>query len=270
LDEGLSEPPSVEDIIRFNEAIDQALAESVAFFSAQVERSRNLLLGMLGHDMRTPLQTIQMTAHLLGALNAGDQVSKSAQRLIASGVQIQDLVSDLVDFSRTQLGVGINVTRHPANLEALCADELDQIRAAHPGRRIELIVSGDSHGSWDGRRIQQVLSNLVVNALKYGVRDEAVRVSVSGGETDVRIEIRNAGTVTPTTTLNDLFQPLMRGTGEEAEAADSLGLGLYIVKEIVRAHGGEVEARCDAAETVFAVCLPRTFIPDARSAAKPS
>lgn len=157
LDACAPESSALDDVVRFNEAIDQALAESIAFFSNQVERARDLLLGMVGHDMRTPLQTIQLTARALAQLNAGGPVSKSAERLIASGAQIQDLLDDLLDFSRTQLGLGIRVTRHPANLEALCLEELDQIRAAHPGRRIELTVSGDCSGSWDARRLRQVI-----------------------------------------------------------------------------------------------------------------
>ena len=96
----------VDDLIRFNEAIDQALAESVSFFSAHVERSRNLLLGMLGHDMRSPLQAIRMTASFLEALNAGSQVTDAAARLIRSGARMQSLLDGLVDFNRTQLGLG--------------------------------------------------------------------------------------------------------------------------------------------------------------------
>ena len=101
---------NLEDVIRFNEAIDQALAESIEFFSEQVERSRNLLLGMLGHDMRNPLNAIQMTASYLAALNAGAEVSEAASRLIRSGASMKALLDDLVDFNRTKLGLGINIT----------------------------------------------------------------------------------------------------------------------------------------------------------------
>ena len=252
------EPSALDDIIRFNEAIDQALAESIAFFSRQVERTRNLLLGMLGHDMRTPLQTIQLTSRALVALNAGGPVSKSAERLIASGAQIQHLLDDLLDFSRTQLGLGIRVTPHPANLETLCVEELDQIRAAHPGRRIELSVAGDCSGLWDARRLRQVIANLVVNALKYGLPDESVHIKLHCVDDDIRIEVRNTGTLPQTNEAGELFEPLSQGAAERPDAGDSsLGLGLYIVKEIVRAHGGEVDARSKDGETVFTASLPR-------------
>jgi len=257
MDACLPEPPFLEDVIRFNEAVDQALAESIAHFTAQVERARNLLLGMLGHDMRTPLQTIQMTAVALARLNAGEKVSESAARLIASGGQMQSLLEDLLDFSRTQLGLGINVAPHPADLGDVCSEELDQIRGAHPARRVELAVSGDCQGWWDGKRLQQAIGNLVVNALKYGMADHPVRVEVSGDASDVRLEVRSAGGVTGGT-VEQLFQPLARGADERSDPADSsLGLGLYIVSEIVKAHGGRIEARSDDSETVFAVSLPR-------------
>ena len=132
--------PDLEDVIRFNEAIDQAIAESIGFFSAQVDQARNLLLGMLGHDMRSPLNTIQMTASYLAALNAGAKVSEAASRLIRSGASMKALLDDLVDFNRTKLGLGINIALADVDLAAVFADELEQLRGAHPGRQLELEV----------------------------------------------------------------------------------------------------------------------------------
>ena len=131
---------NLEDVIRFNEAIDQALAESIGFFSEQVDRARNLLLGMLGHDMRNPLNAIQMTASYLAALNAGAEVSEAASRLIRSGACMKALLDDLVDFNRTKLGLGINIALANVDLAAVFADELEQLRGAHPARRLELEV----------------------------------------------------------------------------------------------------------------------------------
>lgn len=170
IDDCRLETPDLDDMIRFNEAIDQALAESIAYFSDQIEQARNLLLGMLGHDMRSPLQTIQMTASYLSALHAGELVSEAANRLIRSGARMQSLLDDLCDFNRTKLGLGINITLHDIDLAAVCADAVDQLRAVHPGRQIDLDIRGDVRGVWDGQRIQQLLANLVVNAIKYGFR----------------------------------------------------------------------------------------------------
>jgi signal transduction histidine kinase len=117
--------PGVEDVIRFNEAIDQAIAESVGFFHAYEERARNLLLGMLGHDMRNPLNSIVTTATYLAALNAGEEVSVAAKRLIRGGKSIQVLLDDLVDFNRSKLGLGINVVPSDIDIAAVVAEELE-------------------------------------------------------------------------------------------------------------------------------------------------
>jgi signal transduction histidine kinase len=142
MDDCEPEAPDLDDVIRFNEAIDQALAESVTFFSEQVEQNRDLLLGMLGHDMRSPLQAIPVTASYLVAPNAGDRVSGAAARLIRSGARMQALLDDLTDFNRSNLGLGINVTPTSVNLADVIADELDALRAIHPDRLIEFDVSG--------------------------------------------------------------------------------------------------------------------------------
>lgn len=251
--------PDLDQMIRFNEAIDEALAESIAFFSAQVDQSRNLFLGMLGHDLRGPLQAIQMTASTLAALNAGGEVSAAASRLISSGAQMQALLQDLVDFNRTKLGVGILIERTDVDLGSVFAGELEQVRAAYPDRRLELEVKGDAKGRWDGLRLRRALGNLVENAIKYGAPDTPVHVAVTGAENHVRFEVRNAGAAIDRSTLNQLFEPLKRGPDLEDryQANDSLGLGLFIAREIVKAHDGEVYVRSDDKETVFAVHLPR-------------
>src|SRR5688572_3674591 len=127
-----AEPLHVDDMVRFNEAIDQALAESIEFFDAQVERSRNLLLGMLGHDMRGPLQAILMTASSLEAMQAGEAVSVASSRLIRSGERMRALLDDLVDFNRSNFGLGIAVRPAPVDLAEVFADEVEVQRAAHP------------------------------------------------------------------------------------------------------------------------------------------
>ncbi|HET8635782.1 MAG TPA: sensor histidine kinase, partial [Acidobacteriaceae bacterium] len=160
----------VDDMLRFNEAIDQAVAESVGHFHAQWQRAHNLFIGMLSHDMRTPLNAILATGTRLAALNAGEQVSAAAKRLIGSSEAMRTLLDDMVDFNRTQLGLGMNVAPSEIDLAAALADELEQFRAAQPGREIKLTVTGDNRGRWDGARLQQLVRNLVSNAIKYGRR----------------------------------------------------------------------------------------------------
>jgi signal transduction histidine kinase len=250
----------LEDIVRFNEAIDQAVAESVGFFSAQVEQTRNLFLGMLGHDMRNPLNTILVTATYLAAIDAGTNVSEAASRLIRSGTSMKALLDDLIDFNRTQLGLGIRMTLTKADLSALFENEVDQLRGSYPGRLIELAVSGDTRGFWDGPRLQQLLRNLVSNGIKYGAVEGTIRIVLAGGEAEVVCEVTNSGTAIERSVLERMFLPLEQGLDPSDSRhgdAEGLGLGLYIVREITRAHGGEVAVRSGEAETVFTVRLPR-------------
>ncbi|HWT38285.1 MAG TPA: HAMP domain-containing sensor histidine kinase [Paraburkholderia sp.] len=259
IDDCRPEVPEFDDVIRFNEAIDQALAESVTSFNVQIEQNRNLLLGMLGHDMRSPLQAIQVTSSYLAALNAGEQVSKAASRLIRSGARMQALLDDLTEFNRTKLGLGINVMPTNVNLADVFADELDELRAIHPDRQIELLATGDLQGVWDSQRLQQLLGNLVLNAVKYGAQDAPVRVMVTGDVTHVRIDVSNRGAAIESAMLARIFDPLTRGADHQNkdEMAGNLGLGLYIASEIAKAHNGAIETRSDGAETTFSVSLPR-------------
>jgi len=247
--------PHPPDIIRFNEAIDQAVAESVEHFGAQVDQARNLLLGVLGHDMRNPLQTVRMVATYLSQLNASPEVSVAAGRLIRSGTQLQALVDDLVDFNRTNLGLGIHIAPSPVDLGAVCTEELEQLGIAHQGSSLRLRAEGDCRCACDGRRMRQLIGNLVTNAIHHGAPDQPVRVSVVGEKTDLRIEVSNSGPAIDRKTLRQLFEPLTRGERHGLHAG--MGLGLYIVREIAKGHGGEVQARSDERETVFTVRIPR-------------
>jgi signal transduction histidine kinase len=247
------------DMIRFNEAIDQAVAESVSFFHTQVEQARDLLLGMLGHDMRSPLNTILMTASYLSALNAGQEVSAAAYRLIRSGASMQALLEDLVDFNRTRLGLGIRIRPSELDLASVIQDELDQLRGTCPDHQIELTMSGDLRGCWDGPRLQQVLRNLVSNASYYSSPGTAVRVGVRGQVEGICMEVVNHGRAISPTEIERIFDPLRR-VGKDADTYANpagLGLGLFIVREVTRAHRGDVQVYSNGNETAFVVRLPR-------------
>jgi len=250
-------PPHFTDMLRFNEAIDQALAESITFFTAYATRSRNLLLGMLTHDMRSPLQTIKLTARVLQGLHAGKDADHAAELLVRSGARMQRLLDDQIDFNRAELGLGIRVTPSNVDLGPGCADELDQIRAAHAERAMEMEVTGDCSGVWDSGRIQQLLNNLVVNAVHYGEPQKAIRIALRGSASDVCLTVANAGETIDRETLAYMFEPMRRGKDRAARHDSGLGLGLYIASEIAKAHGGAIAADSKGRETVFTVRLPK-------------
>lgn len=249
----------MQNIIRFNEAIDQALTESVGEFSRAVEHRRNLLLGMLGHDIRNPLAVVVATAYHLARLDAGPEVAAAAGRLGKSSLRIKALLNDLADFSRAQLGVGLTIAAATVDLADVFRDEVEIQRAAHPGREVRLETTGAVVGVWDGSRLHQVLGNLVGNALKYGDPDSPVEVRLDGGEQGLAFSVSNRGPAIPASLLGTIFEPMARGVGDDARSDrsdSSLGLGLYIVREIVDAHEGRIAVQSDDAVTTFTVHLP--------------
>jgi signal transduction histidine kinase len=249
----------VPDMLRFNEAIDQAVAESVAFFNAQIEKERNLLLGMLGHDMRGPLQVIQLTARYLSKADAATDVLTAAARLLKSSASLKVLLDDLLDFNRTKLGLGITISPVPVDLVEAFSAEIEQLRVAHPGRSIGLEANGDVSGIWDINRLNQLLGNLVVNAIKYGAFSSPVRIVLEGLPAEVRFAVHNHGPKIEQSMLAQIFEPLKRGSDNQfvSGSEGSFGLGLYIAREIAMAHHGDISAKSDENETVFTVRLPR-------------
>jgi len=213
---------------------------------------------MLGHDLRSPLQSIQMTATYLSALNAGTEVSSAAARLINSGSRMKALLDDLVDFNRSKLGLGINIRPTSIDAASVLTDEINLLRAAHPTRQLDLEVTGDTHGVWDGMRLRQVVANLVVNAIKYGDEDTPIQIVVRSDGGQLCFAVRNRGRAIERAAQKTIFEPLQpnltRGTKDNS---GSLGLGLHISRQIVEAHGGDMEVRSDATQTVFEVLLPR-------------
>lgn len=245
-----------DDMMRFDEAIDQAVAESVEYFHHEVEQTRNLLLGMLGHDMRSPLNTVLTTAALLSSLQAGEEVAVAANRLTRSGLSLKSLLDDLMDFGRTRLGLGIKMAPSRVDLAVIAGDEIVQMRGAHPDGALELSITGDAHGHWDGERLQQLVRNLVSNALQYGTPQTPVRVTVRGEVQDVLLVVSNIGAVIPQERRASLFDPLVRGADDDR----GLGLGLFIVRAIANGHGGDVTCASNDDETSFLVRLPRTGV----------
>jgi signal transduction histidine kinase len=166
------------------------------------------------------------------------------------------LLDDLLEYNRAKLGMGI--TMRPADVDAaiVLTEELNLLRAAYPGRRIEVELSGNARGVWDGMRLRQVLNNLVVNAINYGDPDTPVRIIVTGDEKRLIMEVVNDGPSIPTDALKSIFEPLRRHVSNDA--VSGLGLGLFIARQIVEAHGGEISAESRNSNTVFSVRLPRT------------
>jgi signal transduction histidine kinase len=256
----------VFELVRFNEAMDQALAESILHFAAEAAHMRNLFLGVLSHELRTPLATIVASAH---SLDLADRLQKhlpqAVQRVLRGSKRIESLLNDLLDYVRSGIGEGMRVAPTAVDIGQVCAKVVNELQGLYPGHVIRIAHRGELAGVCDEQRIAQAVSNLISNALKYGSADGPVHVDLSGEEDDeITIAVRNSGPVVSSETLESLFEPLVRGAGGDKSGVN-LGLGLYIVREIALAHGGTVKVRSSSEEgTVFEIRLPRHA--DAREA----
>jgi signal transduction histidine kinase len=248
----------IEDMVRFNEAIDQAVAESVADFSTEAESWRQVFLGVLGHDLRGPLSVIVTTSELMSLMTRDTAFSEQTDRIIRSGRRMSKLLDDLLDYSRTSMGMGIRIARAQGELREPLQEEIDLLRTMLPGVTITFEAWGPTSGGFDGSRMREALSNLVINAAKYGAAGTDILVTLTGDGERVELVVRNAGPTLAPGSLQALFEPLNRGqTPAGSGDRTSLGLGLFIVREIARAHGGTVSATSSDQSTAFTMRLPR-------------
>lgn len=250
----------LQQVTRFNEAIDQLLAESIARYAQDVQRSKDLVLGVLGHDLRNPLGAIMMSAAALVKKEGPDSRSlRTATRILNSAARMEAMIRDLLDFTRSQLGGGIPVNRSEMNMKTVCKHAVDEITAYHPACTVHFEARGKLRGEWDSGRITQLLSNLVGNAYQHGAEDSVVDVSVHGTRDHVVLSVHNRGTVIPQRQLLDIFSPFrqLEPTAGTAKDPRSVGLGLYISEAIVKAHRGTIAVESNKTGTTFTVRLPR-------------
>jgi signal transduction histidine kinase len=254
------EPDDVEDLMRFNEAIDQALAESLLQFSCEVERSRALFLGVLGHDLRNPLNAISLSAALLA--RSQHDPAGIARRITDNCRRAGRLVDDLLDYTRTSLGGGMPVAVAAMDLLSAVQAELDALQVGHPARSLRLTATGSTLGRWDELRLRQVVGNLVGNALQHGTPGSPVEVAIDGTKADeLVLSVTNEGEPIPAALAERMFEPLTQGAaspGGTDGAHGHLGLGLYIARQIVQAHEGKIALSSPpGGRIVFTVTLPR-------------
>ena len=251
----------LSEITRFNEAIDQALTVSIAHYSHKVEASRNLFLGILGHDLKNPLGASNMCAQLLLKIGGFDDRTTTYLAHIAESTdRALTIVASLLDLTSARLGSGIPVVKGPMDMGFVCRQLIDEMRSLHPGRIFTALISGEAHGNWDKARIGQVLSNLLGNATQYAFSDSPITLELHGNAEEVVLSVHNYGLPIPPENRASIFGSFSRGAGEHTQdgAGFNLGLGLYIVKEVVEAHGGTLSLASSEPEgTKFTAVFPR-------------
>lgn len=226
----------------------------------QTAEFRERLIGIVSHDLRNPIAVILMASNVITRSEYGNDpgLKKMIDRIQGAAERAATMVRDLLDFTQARLGSGIKIGRTPGDLHAIVREVIDEMQIAHPQRDFVVTHKGDAGGEWDADRLAQVIGNLVSNAVSYSPSQSPVKVTTSGEPESVTLAVHNAGNPICPDMLPHLFEPMRRASSEMNAANRSVGLGLYIVKHLVEAHGGEVTVQSSLSEgTTFGVRLPR-------------
>lgn len=259
--------PIDSQLLRSKVGVFVELARQRLQLAAQVEehrkllRTSELLIGVLGHDLRNPLNAIHLAGEALLRMHPDDPtITRLGGRIRSSSKRMARLISQLLDFATTRQG-SLPVQPRGADLRHLAEMAIAEFEPL-PGAGVQHQVAGDPSGTWDPDRLLQLLSNLLGNALQHGDPSHPIVLRIDGRAADVvLVEIENAGML-PESVRENLFAPFVR---ESTGRSGGAGLGLYIVHHIARAHGGEMVAESAAGRTVFRARLPRHH-PSAREA----
>ncbi len=260
-DHGALDETDEQDLIRFNEALDMAMAESITTYSAELDHDREMFLAILGHDLRTPLNAIVTASSFLAT--TGELTGRSltlAERIYRSGRRMNGLVSDLVDLTRSRLGRSIPVSPVEVDLAEIGREAVEEVQTIHSTGQLRFEVSGNVRGEWDPSRVSQALCNLIANAAQHGTASTPIVVTVRGEADEVVVSIHNHGRVIEPEDQDAIFDPFKRIVAGKSERSPlrSTGLGLYIAKQIAVTHGGSIEVRSTVEEgTTFELHLPR-------------
>jgi signal transduction histidine kinase len=248
------------DLLRFNEAIDQVMTESLSRFTEKWNHSGTLFVGTLVHDFRGPLAAVHKSAQgLLARGKLEDEQVNLVSQIETSTSRISGLVSDLIDAVDIRLDRGVPIAPAPMDIGTAVQEAAKEVQAAHPGRQIVIDTSGDLEGGWDRARVGQVLATLIGNAVLHGSKTSAIDVSAKGAGQEVILSVHNEGSLPPDAVAT-VFDPLPRGEDEHQIQSEKamLDLGLYITKGIVTAHSGTITVTSSEEEgTTFTAHLPR-------------
>jgi signal transduction histidine kinase len=220
-------------------------------------RMHEMFVGVLGHDLRNPLSSIMTGARFLERKGADEAQLRTLRRILSSASRMNDMIEQLLDLTRARLagGMGFVRTRRGLDVDELVGRAVDELRVATPGRQVALSTTGDCRTIGDATRLLQVFSNLVSNALHHGAKEAPVTVTVAGGPDEIVVAVHNQGVIAPEI-LPQVFDPF-RGA-RRTSGSQGLGLGLFISREVVEAHGGSISvASTSEAGTTFTVRLPR-------------
>jgi PAS domain S-box-containing protein len=241
---------------------EEAERASLRARDQRAQEFQHRLIGIVGHDLRNPLSAIATSATMLGRGEISPERSKRVRQILNSAARMDSIIANLLDYTRVRTGTALQLVRKRIDAHELCRQTVRELQVIHPDRVILVQADGDGVGDWDPDRLGQIVSNLVSNAVKYGAQAEPIIV-VSWGEKKVwTLQVSNRGDPIPAELLPKLFEPFERGPQTDQTVKQSMGLGLYIVSEVVRAHGGTLSVSSTPGhKTVFTARLPRYEVP---------
>ena len=250
---------SADELIKFDEAIDQAAAESLASYTRELDKLRNTLLAVLAHDLRSPLHAISMTGEALAGLTPPtSRTASMIERIRRGAMRMSRLIDDFLAFLRPTLGGAMPIERHAMDMAETCREIVAEVSSTLVPGRVVLKCGGNTHGEWDAARVEQILTNLLRNAVEHGDPKLPITVTVVGQVDDVRVEVHNFGEPIPPSAMQSIFKPLVQLSTSTDRRREHLGLGLFIAKELVERHNGRMSVRSSAEEgTTFFFALPR-------------
>ncbi len=242
-----------EALLESERAAQTSMAEMLSERAVLAEQ----LVGIVSHDLRTPLSVVSMGAQMLAASEPKADQDRILTRMISATKRATRLIGDLLDFTQSRLGGGLRVTRGPADIHLVVAEAIEELQVAWSDRLIEHHRSGPGATQLDADRMAQVVINLVTNALTYGAPDRVLTVLTEVRDDSVTITVHNWGVPIPPVLVPHIFEPLRRGENQVKLGSRSVGLGLYIVSQIAMAHGGSVAVESSADKgTSFVVTVP--------------
>jgi signal transduction histidine kinase len=250
----------IDDMGRFNEALDQLVAASTSAFTERVEASRRMFLAILGHDLRQPLYSMKIYSDVLLKTDTSKETREIAAGIGRCSDAMSKMLGDLLDFTSTRMGCAMPIYPARCNAGAIAREVVEEIRATAPDCQLEVRADGHLEGTWDATRMRQLISNLLSNALQHGTCEQPITTTVRDGGSEITIAVHNHGKTIPREAIGTLFDPMVRlPDGDTFRPNGSVGLGLYICRQIALAHKGQIKVNSGSEEgTTFLAQLPKT------------
>ena len=252
---------AINEVLRFNDAIDQALAEAVGRYAQEVERARDMFLSVLSHDLRTPLGAIAITSQYLAMPNVSDNKRlEAAARIDRCVTAMNALIKDVLEYTHSRLGKCMTITCKPGDLAEVCRTACDDIRAVHIDVEFRCELKDRLDACFDPARMYQAIWNLLNIAVQQSDRQTPVVLTASETDKQICIRVHASGRSLPAQPLQSMFAPMAQLTSAHKQHDDvrpGIQLSLFVVHEIIRAHQGEIVVPADGDRTIFEVTLLR-------------